>query len=36
MYKDVQVNGVLEVKLYIYPPWVAKPNIVICKDEEYA
>jgi hypothetical protein len=27
---------VLEVKLYACPPWVAKPKVVICKDEEYA
>ena len=26
----------LEVKLYIYPPWVAKPNVVIYKDKEHA
>ena len=26
----------LEVKPYACPPWVAKPNVVICKDEEYA
>ena len=36
MCKDIQVNGVLEVKPYIYPPWVAKPNVVIYKDKEYA
>ena len=36
MYKDVQVNRVLEVKLYACPPQVAKPNVVIYKDEEYA
>ena len=26
----------LEVKPYICPPWVAKPNIVIYKDKEHA
>ena len=26
----------LEVKPYICPPWVAKPNVVIYKDEEHA
>ena len=36
MCEDVQVNGVLEVKPYACPPWVAKPNVVICKDEEHA
>ena len=36
MYEDVQVNGVLEVKPYACPPWVAKPNVVIWKDEEHA
>ena len=29
------MNRVLEVKLYACPPWVAKPNVVICKDKEY-
>ena len=30
------MNGVLEVKPYTCPPWVAKPNVVIYKDEEHA
>ena len=33
---DVQVNKVLKVKPYAYPPWVARPDLVICKDEEHA
>ena len=36
MYKDIQVNKVLKVKPDICLPWVAKPNIVIYKDKEYA
>jgi len=35
MCEEIQVNGVLEVKPYTCPPWVAKPNMVIYKDEEY-
>ena len=30
------MNIVLKVKLYIYLLWVAKPNIVIYKNKEYA
>ena len=36
MCKNIQVDGVLEVKPYAYPPWVPKPNVVICDNKEHA
>ena len=36
MCKEVQVNGVLEVKLYACSPQVAKLDVVIYKDDEQA
>jgi len=35
MCKDVKVDGVIEVKAYASPPWVARPEVVLCKDKEY-
>ena len=36
MCQDVEVDRVLELKPYACPPWVARPEVVICKDEEQA
>jgi ribonuclease HI len=36
MCADVQIDTVLEVKPYACPPWVARPKVVICEDEEQA
>jgi hypothetical protein len=33
---EVRIEGVLEVKAYACPPWVARPKVVIFKDEEQA
>ena len=36
MCKEIGVNEVLEVKAYACPPWVARPEVTILKDEEQA
>lgn len=36
MCQEVEVDRVLEVKPYACPPWVARPEVVICEDEEQA
>jgi hypothetical protein len=36
MCKEIQVDEVLEVKAYACPPWVARPEVIIAKDEEQA
>ncbi|KAF2684708.1 hypothetical protein K458DRAFT_450661 [Lentithecium fluviatile CBS 122367] len=36
MCKEVQIEGVLKVKAYACPPWVARPEVVTCKKEEQA
>jgi ribonuclease HI len=34
MCEDVRVDGILEVKAYACPPWVARPEVVIFEGEE--
>ena len=34
MCADVRVDTVLEVKPYACPPWVERPEVVICEDEQ--
>ena len=36
MCEKAQVNGVVEVKPYACPPWVRRPEVIVCKDEEEA
>jgi ribonuclease HI len=36
MCADVPIDTVSEVKPYACPPWVARPEVVICEDEEQA
>jgi hypothetical protein len=36
MCEGVKVDRVLEVKAYACPPWVARPEVVICEDREQA
>jgi len=36
MCADVRMDTVLEVKPYACPPWVARPEVMICGDEEQA
>jgi hypothetical protein len=36
MCEEVRMDDVMEVKPYACPPWVARPGVVICEDEEQA
>ena len=36
MCADVPIDTVSEVKPYACPPWIARPEVVVCEDEELA
>ena len=36
MCKEIRIDRVLEVQAYACPPWVARPEVTILKDEEQA
>jgi len=36
MCEDVRMDDVMEVKPYACPPWVARPEVVLCEGEEQA